>query len=218
MFDKNKVIAKLSVGIGYTIKEAGEALLFAKTKKNKNLFLNIEIYNGKNKLEIQENDYNETINSYNELEKFLIETKNQDKLKCLESFLYDPKTNLLNRIGYNLQINKLKKENKYKNRAILFFDVDDMHSLNEKLGYNKTDNCLKLIGQTLNHCIRKNRELEDQDFLNVTVNDPISHRKNDNVGDEFIIDLHCPNNDLSIAKKVAIRYLSEIYKEQENIK
>jgi hypothetical protein len=217
MFNKDKVVIRLSVGIGKNIEEAEEALLVAKTKKSKNNFFNIEIYNKKEKIEPKEEDYNKIIDSYLKLEDFLVNTNNCDKLKYLESFLYDSKTSLLNRVGYIIQIHKLKKENKYNNRVILFFDVDDMHLLNTKYGYTKVDEYLELIGKTLFNCIRKKRELQDQDFLNVIRNNPIPHRRNDSAGDEFVIDLNCPDYDFNIAKKVTIKYLTEIYKNQEEI-
>jgi len=201
------VIIRLSVGIGRNVLEAEEALKIAKKKKHQKKEFNIEIYSDKpisHTLEVPK----KVVSAYLRLEKKLSNSK--DSLKDLEMLKRDHKTGLLNRFGYYVEKNKLIKQKKYgKNRFIIFFDADSMHSLNNKYGYIFVDKYLTAIGKALNKNIR-NRD--QKDILNV--GETLNNRRNDTAGDEFIIDIYCKEKDVL---NITRRYLTKCYEYQRKI-
>lgn len=202
----------LSVGIGRNILEAEKALINAKKKKHNNRKYNIEIYSGK-KIKSEIIISKELIDAYLRLEKNL--SHSPKLLKDLEILKRDPKTKLLNKLGYYIEKQKLEIQNKYhKNkRYIILFDADSMHTLNKKYGYKAVDKQLECIGKALKENIRLTTKdyRTEKDLINIK--DVLNNRKNDSAGDEFIIDLYCNKKDLiTIAK----RYLDKCSEYQEN--
>jgi GGDEF domain-containing protein len=205
------VLLKFSVGVGYTLLNAENALWKAKKNKNKDVLYNICISNKKTK-EVLFKD-KRIITSYNKLKKFL-QKNNPSLIKDLENFKYDPKTKLLNKLGYLLELNEINT----KERCILFLDVDNLHDINTKYGYSFVDKYLIKVGQELNKNIRqKNRKDFSYDVLNYVSSNNLFHRKNDSAGDEFIINLEYKEKDLKLAKKIAERYLEKIYSAQKKL-
>lgn len=206
---ENKLLVKLSVGIGRNITEAEEALRLAK----KNKFIkdyNIEIYKGPKKEDKKTFFEKQTIGAYLRLKEALLKSKKS--LDDLELFKFDPKTNLLNRLGYHIEKEKLilKKTYDKDKRFIMLFDADSMHDLNKKYGYQKVDVHLRLIGKALKENIRDVLDKNDQVNLR-KIKDILYNRRYDSAGDEFIIDLSCNKKDLF---KIARRYLEKCYNYQ----
>jgi len=206
------VVIKLSVGIGRNIKEAEEALKIAKKNKHKNKRFNIEIYIGP-KLKYTDTINSEIIDAYFRLEKKL--SNCPTALKDLEIFKRDPKTKLLNKLGYYIEKQKLEVNKKYnpKNRFLFLFDADSMHLLNKKYGYETVDKYLETIGNALSEKIRRSRDRMKTDLLKIR--NQLHNRKNDAAGDEFIIDLSCNQKDL---RKIAERYITNCYEYQKKLK
>lgn len=205
------VTIKLSVGIGRNLAEAELALKSAKKNKYKHRKFNIKIYSGK-KLNCDKPVPKTIIDAYLRLEKKLSDSPKA--LLDLEKFKKDPKTKLLNKLGYYIEKTKLEKTKKYNpdKRFILLFDVDSMHALNKKYGYEKVDKILEAIGKALNDNIRNSLDRKEKDLLKIK--DLLNNRKNDSAGDEFIIDLSCEKKYL---RNIAERYLIKCYEYQKKI-
>ncbi|MFA5746237.1 MAG: diguanylate cyclase [archaeon] len=205
------VLIKLSVGIGKNILEAEQALKIAKSKKHQGKEYNIEIYSGpslkyKNYLSKKWED------AYLRIEKTLSNFSNA--VLDLEILKKDPKTGLLNRFGYYIEKKKLIDNHKYspKDRFIILFDGDSMHNLNKIYSYSIVDKYLETIGKALLKSIRNSKDRKDKDILKIK--DLLNTRKNDATGDEFIIDLNCPKDQLLPITK---RYLTNCYEYQKKL-
>lgn len=207
-----KILIKLSVGIGHNLLEAEEALKVAKKNKHKHKKFNIEIYTGP-KLKYTDVIPSEIIEAYLRLEKRL--SNSPKGLIDLEILKRDPKTKLLNKLGYYIEKQKLENTKKYnfKNRYILLFDADSMHFLNKKYGYETVDKYLEAVGKALSENIRYSKDRKEKDMLKIK--DLLNNRKNDAAGDEFIIDLFC---DKKYLKQIAERYITNCYEYQKRLK
>ena len=166
MIDKT-VLIKLSVGIGKNLAEAEEALKVAKKNKHKHKKFNIEIYTGKTIKYNVDLMPNEIIDAYLRLENKL--SNSSKDLLDLEKLKRDPKTKLLNKLGYYIEKKKLEEKKIYnsKNRHILLFDADSMHHLNKKYGYETVDKYLEAIGKTLAENIRDSDTRKEKDLLKI---------------------------------------------------
>jgi GGDEF domain-containing protein len=204
------VIIKVSIGIGRNLAEAEQSIHVAKQRKDEHRYYNIELYQGRRIHEHHEED-NKAIRSYLRLEDKLRKQDDLEGLADLENLKIDPKTGLLNRTGYEIEVMKLRRAGEYHDRVIIFIDGDDMKRTNESLGYEETDRYLVSIGKALRGEIRTRNE-PDKKARNVDV---LLNRKNDSGGDEFIIDLHC---DYAHAEHVARRYVRAIYRAQQELK
>lgn len=204
--DLERVVIRVSVGIGRNIEEAEEVLLRAKERKPESRRYNIEVYSGPGMpfpVEVQ----SDTVKSYLKLEQRLKIYGDDEGLKDLENLKHDPKTGLLNRVGYLVEVAKLRNKGLYRNRVIIFIDGDDMKKANSLLGYAGTDRYLEAMGSALKSQIR---QIETP--YNTTRNiDILLNRKNDSGGDEFIVDLSC---DYSQAERIARRYVDAMYSAQ----
>lgn len=209
--DLTGVVIKLSVGIGKNILEAEQALKIAKQKKHNSKEFNIEIYSGPN-LKYKNNLSKEWEDAYLRIEKNLSNFTNA--VLDLEILKKDPKTGLLNRFGYYIERKKLIDQQKYnpKDRYIILFDGDSMHNLNKKYGYSVVDKYLEEIGKALLKNIRNSKNRKEKDILKIK--DLLNTRKNDATGDEFIIDLSCPKDQLI---KITERYLTNCYEYQKKL-
>lgn len=207
-----KILIKLSVGIGHNLLEAEEALKVAKKNKHKHKKFNIEIYAGP-KLKYTDVIPSKIIEAYLRLEKRL--SNSPKDLIDLEILKRDPKTKLLNKLGYYIEKQKLENTKKYtpKNRYILLFDADSMHYLNRKFGYETVDKYLEAVGQALSENIRDSKDRKEKDMLKIK--DLLNNRKNDAAGDEFIIDLSC---DKKYLRHIAERYIINCYEYQKRLK
>lgn len=207
-----KILIKLSVGIGHNLLEAEEALKVAKKNKHKHKKFNIEIYAGP-KLKYTDVIPSEIIEAYLRLEKRL--SNSPKDLIDLEILKRDPKTKLLNKLGYYIEKQKLENTKKYtpKNRYILLFDADSMHFLNKKYGYETVDRYLEAVGKALSENIRDSKDRKEKDMLKIK--DLLNNRKNDAAGDEFIIDLSC---DKKYLRHIAERYIINCYEYQKRLK
>lgn len=207
-----KILIKLSVGIGHNLLEAEEALKVAKKNKHKHKKFNIEIYAGP-KLKYTDVIPSEIIEAYLRLEKRL--SNSPKDLIDLEILKRDPKTKLLNKLGYYIEKQKLENTKKYtpKNRYILLFDADSMHFLNKKYGYETVDRYLETVGKALSENIRDSKDRKEKDMLKIK--DLLNNRKNDAAGDEFIIDLFC---DKKYLRQIAERYITNCYEYQKRLK
>jgi GGDEF domain-containing protein len=221
---KDGILLKFSVGIGNNIASAEEALMLAKKNKNKNNLYNIYVNDSNRKdIDNKNNNMKSLEKSYSKLKKFILKN-NPSLVKDLDVFKYDQKTGLLNRIGYFIELEQLKL--KKSNRLILFFDADDMHDVNEKYFYEKyfydfVDKYLIEIGKTLNkniRCYKKDcKKKRGFDILGYNSKNTIFHRKNDSAGDEFIVNIEYNKKDCDLAKKIAKRYLDNIYLAQKEL-
>lgn len=208
------ILLKFSVGIGNNINSAEKALMVAKQKKTDSLY-NIEINDVASSEAILDKNIESIVSSFLKIKEYLSKN-NPPLLKDLENFKYDKKTGLLNRIGYFIEIEDFKL--KHDKRCILFFDADNMHDINEKYGYDFVDKYLIVVGKTLEKSIRdKNKKDRFPDVLGYESDSTIFHRKNDSAGDEFIVNIAYDKPDFEFAKKIAKRYLDNIYLAQKEL-
>jgi len=204
------VIIKVSIGIGHNLAEAEKAIHVSKLRKDEHRYYNIEVYQGR-RMHEQHDVGSKVVSCYLRLEDKLVRQNDIEALADLENLKIDPKTGLLNRTGYEIEVMKLKRAGEYHDRVIIFIDGDDMKKANAELGYEETDRYLVSIGKALKGEIRTRNE-PDKKARNVDV---LLNRKNDSGGDEFIIDLHC---DYEHAEKIARRYVRAIYRAQQGLK
>ncbi len=198
-----QVVIKVSIGIGRNIEEAEAGLAMAKQRKHEGRLYNIEHYSGK-PLAHEVETSNKTVQSYLRLEDKLSQMDDKEGRDDLENLKQDPKTGLLNKVGYMVEVAKLRKESKYDNRLIILIDGDNMKQANTLLGYEVTDEYLEVMGRALKRQIRS----IETPFNNVRNTDILLNRKNDSGGDEFIIDISC---DHAHAELVAKRYVEAMY-------
>jgi GGDEF domain-containing protein len=203
------VVIKVSVGIGRNMGEAEAALSRAKAKKKEGRYYNIETYEGM-PLSCDAPYESQAVRSYLRLEQKLEEQGDIAGLCDLENLKYDLKTGLLNRMGYEVEVLKLKNRGAYTDRVIILIDGDDMKGANSRLGYEGTDRYLACIGSALKGQVRQ-RDDSDRKARNVDI---LINRKNDSGGDEFIVDIGC---DVRFAEGIARRYVHAIYQEQAGL-
>lgn len=209
--DDEGILIRFSVGIGYTISDAEKAVLLAKNSKNKNHLYNIRTLE-ENKIRTKLDTKLPIVKSYYKLQSYL-EKNNPNLLSDLDNFKYDKKTGLLNRVGYIIELNKSYIS---KKRCVIFLDADYMHEINEKHGYKFVDKYLNESAKELQKNIRQKHIKKRVDIL-FYINDVFFHRKNDSAEDEFVIDLDYNQENLDFAKKIAKRYLENIYSAQKRL-
>ncbi|MBW2967272.1 diguanylate cyclase [Candidatus Woesearchaeota archaeon] len=196
------VVIKVSIGIGHNVEEAELALREAKTRKGQD-FYNIVVYAGAPVAA-------EEVTSAPDVECYLrLEDRLQDDLSALmdlENLKYDPKTGLLNRVGYEVAVQKLKDRGQYGERVFMLIDGDDMKRANAALGYSTTDRYLEAIGNALRSEVRQSDETGDARDVDILVN-----RKNGAGGDEFVVDIGCSYRN---APRIARRYVRAMYSAQ----
>jgi diguanylate cyclase (GGDEF)-like protein len=207
-----RVAIKVSIGIGRNMAEAEQSLAVAKARKHEKRVYNIELYLGTPLVQEAHDAQhlgasNPAVRSYMRLEEKLGQQQDKAGLKDLQNLKYDPLTGLLNRMGYAVEVAKLKQEGRYHNRVIILIDGDNMKETNTRLGYRKTDQYLTMIGRALKRQVRQ-RDNTDKKARNVDI---LLNRKNDSGGDEFIIDLSCPYHH---AEPIARRYVGAMYTAQ----
>ncbi|MBW2963973.1 diguanylate cyclase [Candidatus Woesearchaeota archaeon] len=203
------VVIKVSIGIGRNVAEAEEALGYAKRKKSEGKYYNIESYHG-DPLPPPDMERTRVVESFLRLEQKLLLEGFDESLTDLNMLKYDPKTGLLNRTGYEVEVQKLRNRYAYDDRVIILIDGDDMKKANSTLGYDGTDRYLEAIGRALKGQVRQNVFSRD----GVREPDVLVNRKNDSGGDEFIVDVQCPYNE---ARKIAMRCVDAMYAAQREL-
>lgn len=214
--EENSLIKKelitLSCGIGRSYEEAAKAVTNAKRNKKKKYY-NLEVYSGKRlKSKIHELFKKKA-------EDFFILSKKLDSKygKLLEEFcLHDPVTGLLNKTGFVIKLESLRKRG-IEEGYYIFFDIDDLHDWNSKIGYSKVDEYLEMIGkEILKRTRHHNTYLNDKE---IRVEDIAVHRLNESAGDEFLIFVPAKHNNKNLehVKKLAERLIRNIYEKQLGI-
>lgn len=199
---------KFSVGIGNNALEAEKNLKFAKERKNQGLDYNIvQSYDNHSHVTTASNP---VVDGYLFLEQRLSDDK--EGLEKLELLKVDPSTGLLNKVGYAIEVAKLKNAGLYTGRIIVFMDGDDLHTLNAQYGYGEVDKLIVASGQALKKVTRKDKESLDKKARNIDI---LNHRLNDSAGDEYLVDLACKPE---YAEQVTKRFLDAMYQAQrENL-
>jgi GGDEF domain-containing protein len=200
------VVIKVSVGIGRSMAEAEAALLVAKARKGEGRCCNIEQYEGF-PLFSEEPFESPAVSSYLRLEGKMAKQRDLAALLDLESLKHDPKTGLLNRTGYGVEVSKLRGRGMYNDRVIILIDGDDMKDANSRMGYDETDRYLAAMGLALRDQVRTGVRAD----VASRGHDILINRKNDGGGDEFVVDLSC---DYADAGKIAERYVCAMYSAQ----
>lgn len=196
-----KVIG-ISCGIGRSFEEAARAVV--KAKKHKGKEYNIEVYSGKRLRSKIPTNFKKKIDSYLEFCKKI----GDEQKKMLENFsLHDPITGLLNKTGFFLRLEQLKRM-KIEQGYYMLFDLDDLHKWNEKIGYARVDKKLGIIGREILSNIRHHRE---------RAADILGHRLNESAGDEFLIFFPSKHDDenLKLFIKRAKSIINGINKKQK---
>jgi len=190
----------VSCGIGRSFEEAVYAVKGAKRHKGKGLRFNTEIYRGKRLRSKIPEGFKKRVVNYFRLKKIL----NKKQQKLLEDFsLRDPITGMLNKTGFVMRLEELKRKKGLSGYYILF-DLDDLHYWNKRLGYSKVDKQIKRIGKIIFNSIRHNHAKGRDDI--------VGHRLNESAGDEFLIFVpfkHSKKN-LQHTVNIANRIISKI--------
>jgi GGDEF domain-containing protein len=222
-------IIGLSVGIGFSLNEAQEALKIAKKGKEKVVEgeairidgpYNIAIYKG-TPLPDKAISLDEVTRDLTILNKYTGETY-QDMLKLIEGKKIDSLTGTLTPYGYFIELDLIRKaeEKVYKRtpkRNILLFDGDNMKHWNETYNYEEVTEHLIQIGKALNEHTHKiisgDRKSDlilrtNKSELEEIADGSLVHRKHGTAGDEFIINLRAPYDKLV---PIAERLIREAY-------
>lgn len=212
-------IIGISVGIGSNITEAQLALKEAKLRKEEviadkpikirfNGHYPIAAYAGESM-----HDKIVTLDDLKSDLKILKKYKDisgiyNDFLKVIEGKKVDKNTGTLTPYGYQLELLKImeyeKNEHKrrgYENdhqRQILFFDCNDMHHWNNLTIYDEVTEHIVEIGKALGS---KTHNIEPGDrksdlVTRVMEDNPLVHRLHGSAGDEFIVNVRCPEDKL----------------------
>jgi len=202
-------IITMSCGIGKSFKEAMVAVAEAKKSKTK---FNLNFYRGpKLRSRIHENFKQRAKDYFN-----LAKTLSEEQIKALQSFsFHDPVTGMLNKTGFVIKLEELKKRG-ITNGYYVLFDLDDLHYWNSKLGYLKVDEYLEMIGKEVVNTLRS-RKLSTPEERVVEV---VGHRLNESAGDEFLIFIslkHCEKNREKI-KDLVQNILKNVYQKQSEMK
>ena len=169
-----KEVITISCGIGRSFEETVAAMRIAKKIKGEEKY-NIKIYKGERLRSKLHEVFKQRAKEYFELSNALT----NDQKKILENFsLRDPLTGLLNKIGFVLKLEELKRLGINSGYYILF-DLDDLHYWNQKIGYSKVDKYIEEIGKVIISNIRQRD--------NKLMSDLVGHRLNESAGDEFLI-------------------------------
>ncbi len=200
-------IITVSCGIGRSFEEAAKAVNIAKRRKG-GLDYNIRVYRGARLRSPLPESFKQRVKEYNQLSKVL----SCEQKKTLENFsLRDPVTGLLNKTGFVLRLEELKKKGASKGYYILF-DLDDLHDWNNKLGYTQVDKRIAMIGKVIMENIRHKRLYSQKK----RIIDVVGHRLNESAGDEFLIFIpskHAKKN-LAEVRRIAERVIEKIYEIQ----
>jgi len=212
---ENPFIIGLSVGIGNSIIEAQTALKKAKSMKEEviegkpirvrfNGDYCISTYDG----EPQNDKFVPLIELENDIE-ILNEYKEKDPqvyshiLEIIEGKKIDSSTGTFTPYGYQFELNnilerEMKERGRLPKRNILFFDCNDMHHWNDFSNYDEVTRHISKIGEALNgdtHGVETGERYSDL-VARIEGYNPLVHRIHGNAGDEFAIDVRCPQNQL----------------------
>ncbi|MEM4152809.1 MAG: diguanylate cyclase [Candidatus Pacearchaeota archaeon] len=204
-------IIKVSCGIGRSFEESARAVAEAKKEKGKTEF-NIKIYQGPRLRSKLPESFKQRVQEYHKLARGLTE----EQKRILKNFsLRDPLTGLLNKMGFVIELEKLRQKGITEGYYILF-DIDDLHYWNSKLGYAEVDKYIEIIGQTIQNNIRHEKLIDSKE----KITDVVGHRLNESAGDEFLIFVPAEHNEKNLEKikLMATRLLEKIYEKQIEMK
>jgi diguanylate cyclase (GGDEF)-like protein/PAS domain S-box-containing protein len=123
--------------------------------------------------------------------------KLEQSVKLLESevdkIYYDPLTGIYNRRYFDQHLQRIIKSLSRSNSllSLMMIDIDRFKKYNDTYGHKEGDNCLKIVAETLGHCIMR-------------VDDFVARYG----GEEFAVVL--PNTDEDGARQIAERLLDSI--------
>jgi len=202
-------IITMSCGIGRSFKEAMVAVAEAKKSKTK---FNLRFYEGHKLRSMIHKNFKKRAKDYFKLAK----TLNKEQINSLQSIsFHDPITGLLNKTGFVIKLEELRKKGITDGYYVLF-DLDDLHYWNSKLGYLKVDEYLEMIGKEVVNTLRS-RKLSTSEERVVEV---IGHRLNESAGDEFLIFIslkHCEKSRDKI-KEIVQDIFERVYNKQSKMK
>ena len=223
-------IITFSAGIGRSFEEADSALRQAKARREnldrEGLKYNTVLYQGE-PLHDPKNQSN--AEPYMRILRFLQENgAGDDVLKAAEELTFDPRTGLLNKLGYEtrrLQMEDIKGQGYY-----LIFDGNNMKRLNDNYGQSLVDRLIENSGRALVEFTRSSADrrasskIPDKDQRksiedrrqNFYQEDIIALRVNGDCGDEFLVFVpipHTPEN-TEIVQRMARRIQDGMYLKQ----
>ena len=210
-------IINFSCGIGRSFGEADLALKEAKLHKELGDGQRIVVYSGDAqpdvKIESGARDYLEALEFIKRNDTTGEITQKQIGLTL------EPRTGLLNKLGYEVKLLELEALGITQGYYVLF-DGDGMKDLNDKIGRTYVDNLIAQAGQGLKASIRtgldRRHSQENVDYLrrlpgdrrnqppvkdkNIpdVATDLVGHRVNHDAGDEFLVYVPLPKNDIGI--------------------
>ena len=207
-----------SVGIGRTKNEAERALMDVKKNKpfpeevinsyNNDNYLNnlIQTYQGPT---LEDEPNQDVIDKVSRTKERLNKIKDEDSkeifLEQIKDDCFDSKTGVLTPFGYHLS-----KKDEGEDKFYLLMDCNDMHYWNDAKSYEQVDERLKSIGASLNSNVRHYRT---NDL--VAQRDPKKvQRMNGSTGDEFLVELHCREEDV---QEIAKRLLKAVHQDQYDV-
>jgi len=215
-------IVIFSIGIGGSFEEAAEALREAK-QGDKSSLTNIVIYSGE-QIPSAYNTLDSNAQSYLAVRRFL-EKNNVDAatLEALASLGKDPKTGLLNGLGFNIA-NALLQERGITQGHYILLDGNDMHGHNEAKGYSNVDDYLIATGQAIMDSTRSGLDRRDDERKapgrrESDAQDIVAHRLHDSAGDEFLVyvPLQHSHENMEMVKKITHRMLTRIYELEREV-
>ena len=224
-------IITFSAGIGRSFEEADAALRQAKARRRnldeEGLKYNTVLYQGE-PLHDSENQSN--AEPYMRILRFLQENgAGYDVLKAAKEITLDPRTGLLNRVGFEtrlLQMGELDSRQGY----YLLFDGNNMKRLNDTYGQSLVDRLIENSGRALVEFTRSSadrrasskipgkdqrKSIEDR-RQNFYQEDIIALRVNGDCGDEFLVFVPMPHTaeNTEIVQRMARRIQDGMYLKQ----
>lgn len=227
-----KDLITFTIGIGDSPIKAEEAMFAAKQDKQDKLY-NIQVNPQSGS---DSPDIDARVEAILELKKIISDShlptyEIERQTANIDTLLTDKQTGLSNSLGVSAKV----QESKATHYCYLIFDGNNMHALNEKLGYQEVDKSLAASGQALSDAEKlvmdnlrlydrrtedsantvHRRKQEEHDHFYRIDHPIISGRKHD-TGDEFILMIPSDRCTPQMAYKVARRILKRIYQSQMN--
>ena len=199
-------IILFSVGIGRSFQEATEAIQHAKTAGRRTEPFNIKVYSG-DPIQDQPPAASNAPNFLVVRRYLQANGAGQEVLKALGELGTDPKTGLLNKLGYEtsrMELSELGRRSGY----YILLDGNDMHGHNAEKGYTGVDLYLEAAGHAIKAILHETRSgLDRRQHSTDGVQDEkrkrirrfstaqqedifahvLGHRVNDSAGDEFLL-------------------------------
>ena len=227
-------IISFSGGIGRTLEEANIAFSTAKQRKDlDNIYAhNVVVYDGPPVAESAPSPSH--AQEYMRVLKFIQEKDVSGQLSDdVKKLGNDPRTGLLNRMGY--QVRRLELDKLGKNQGYyIVLDGNNMKAANDKYGHSAVNDLLAESGRAVTELTRAgyDRRSGAENFPSdensrkgerrsmVGIQDIVAHRINGDGGDEILlfIPLAHSDNNLKIVESIVYRVLNKIYEYQSRVK